>query len=720
MDEAEVVANLAVHTVQAVFHVLLDGDAALLRPALNAPLLDVFFGDRAEVLPGLAVFLDDGGGSHGVEQALLRRDGAPHIRGQAELLADLHGGFRVGNRLEVRLDDLIGDDQDVTVVVAFPDVAAVVALPVGGDGQHDVGVLVGRGEEVALADDELDGAVRLDALLGALGVGDAGAGAVPDHLDVRGNVLDLLGQVIVADDALPAIRADAVEGRPQGGRVERLAEDGVPLLGLGDGGGLAGGRSRGSAGGTGGTGLDQARAEVVGVVPGGRADGVAGLADVAAHGAQSDRQLRLLLGVVVTGGSPGREQGNLVVLAQDAGDLTQGVSRRAADGLGPFRGLRGAVVFALHVAEEVLVVLGVGRHMLSVEAHAAAVEEVPVDQAAVLILLEHDVRHSEHGGHIGARADRNPLRVKDVRGVGVDRVEQDELGAVLLPGLRVVGRVAQRGPGRVVAEGHDVLAVEHVQTVVVAVVVVAAVAPAEHGGREPAAPGAGLPSGQVVDAQLAQHVGAGAGAEDGVVAVGLVDALDLISDVLSGLVPGDALPLVLTAQVAVRLARLPVLALHRVLEAVKTAGLILLAPAAQAGALLTVHVVVGIEVVGALAQDHAVLDVRAHQALAAAVVRAGSGHPLAAFQYGFSGGGFSERIGRSDAAASGERHGGGAKRSGALQEISAADVGRQHLLNQCHCVRSSLSDELVRCITLPYILYTKKTGYTIHNCLHPV
>ena len=345
--------------------------------------------------------------------------------------------------------------------------------------------------------------------------------------------------------------------------------------------------------------------------------------------------------------------------------------------------------------------------MLSVEAHAAAVEEVPVDQAAVLVLLEHDVRHSEHGGHIGARADRNPLRVQHVRGVGVDRVEEDELGTVLLPGLRVVGRVAQRGPGRVVAERHDVLAVEHVQTVVVAVVVVTAVAPAEHRRREPAAPGTGLPGGQVVDAQLAQHVGAGAGAQDRVVAVGLVDALDLVGDVLSSLIPGDALPLVLTAQVAVRLARLPVLALHRVLEAVQAAGLILLAPAAQAGALLTVHIVIGVEVVRALAQDHAVLDVGTHQALAAAVVRAGSGHPLAAFEHGVSGGGLSERIGSGDAATGSERHAGDAERSGALQEIPAADVGRQHLFNQCHCVVPPYSDMLIRVYHSYIKLYNK-------------
>ena len=323
--------------------------------------------------------------------------------------------------------------------------------------------------------------------------------------------------------------------------------------------------------------------------------------------------------------------------------------------------------------------------MLGVEAHAAAVEEVPVDQAAVLVLLEHDIGHRQHGGHVGTRADRHPLRVQNVRRVGVDRVKQDELGAVLLPGLRVVGRVAQRGPSRVVTERHDVLAVEHVQTVVVTIVVVTAVAPAEHGRREPAAPGTGLPGGQVVDAQLAQHIGAGAGAEDGIVAVGLADALDLVGDVLSSLVPGDALPLVLTAQVAVRVARGPVLALHRVLETVQAAGLILLAPAAQAGTLLTVHIVIGVEIVGALAQDHAVLDVGANKALAAAVMRAGSRHPLAALQSSFAGG-LGQRIRSGNIRAAGEGHAGNTKRSGTLQEIPAADVGRQHILNQSHNV----------------------------------
>ena len=270
--------------------------------------------------------------------------------------------------------------------------------------------------------------------------------------------------------------------------------------------------------------------------------------------------------------------------------------------------------------------------MILVLAEAAAIQEVPVDERAVLVLLEHDIGHRHHGRHVGARADRDPLCIQDGGGIRIDRVEDDELDAGVLPLDSIVCRVAEGGPGRVVAEGHDIVAVQEVQAVVVAVVVVAAVAPAEYAGCVPAAPGAGRPRVQIVDVQLVQQaVRLAAQREDRVVAVGAVDALDLIVDILRRLVPGDALPLVLASELGVGVVRTPVLALHGVFQAVQTSRLILLRIASQAGSLLTVHAVVGVEVVSALADNDTVLDTGADQTLAAAVVPAGRRDPLAAF-----------------------------------------------------------------------------------------
>ena len=50
VDEAEVVADVAVDAVEAVLHILGDGDAALLRLALDAPLLDIVLGIRHDAV----------------------------------------------------------------------------------------------------------------------------------------------------------------------------------------------------------------------------------------------------------------------------------------------------------------------------------------------------------------------------------------------------------------------------------------------------------------------------------------------------------------------------------------------------------------------------------------------------------------------------------------------------------------------------------------------
>ena len=408
---------------------------------------------------------------------------------------------------------------------------------------------------------------------------------------------------------------------------------------------------------------------------------------MAAHGAQADGGLRKLLGVVGTSACPARQDGDVVVLAQDAGDLTQGLGVDAANLAGPLGGLGHTVVLAAQVTEEVLVGRGVGGHVVGVLANAAAVQEVPVDERAGLaVLLEHDVGHGHHGRHVGGGANRHPLGVENGRSVGVNRVEDDELDAGVLPGLGEVRGVAQGGPSGVVAEGDHVVAVQHVETVVVDRVVVAAVAPAEHARSVPAAPRGGRPRGEVVDVELVEQAGhAAAQSEDGVVAKLAVDALDLVMDVLGSLVPRDALPLVDAAKLGVRVLGAPVLALHGVLQAVEAASLVLLRPAAQAGPLLAVDLVVGVDVVGLLTDDDAVLRADLDEALAAAVVPASGGMPLALLVgLHLVGQGHTQvvvgRAAHRRQTQACRPHG----RNGASQELTPAEPGFQCILYQCH------------------------------------
>ena len=621
---------MPVDAVDAVLHILADGDAAFLRFALDAPLLDVVLGDRDQVLPGLAVFLDDGGGDDGVEEQLLRGNRAPHLGTEPELLADGHHGLGIALGLKEGLDHLAIDEQNVTVDVALPDIGAL-ALPVRGDGQNNIGILVGGGQEMSLADDKLDRAEGLDALFGAFTGGKLGLVGGPDHLDRGGDVLHPLCQVIVRNGIFPAIGAGPVDGVENIGRVKGFAEDRVPDLGIADHG--RGSGTAGSAVRAGGADLDQTRAEVVGVVPGGGADAVAALADVAAHGAQAGRQLRELFGVIGAGAGPGGENGNIVVLAEDARNLAQGIGGDAGNLFRPFRRLGNAVIFAAQIVEEVLVRLHIIGHVILVLAEAAAIQEIPVDEGAVLILFQHHIGHCHHGRHIRTRTDGNPLRVQNGGGVRIDRIEDHKLDPRLFPLDGIVRRVAQGGPGRVIAEGHNIVAVQEIQAVVVAVVVVAAVAPADRAGCVPGTPGGGRPGVQIVDVQFVQQaVCLSAQREDGIVAVGAVDALHLIVDQGCGLVPGNALPLIDAAQLSVRIPRGPVLALHGIFQAVQASRLILLGIAAQAGPLLTVDLIVGAEVVRALTDDDAILDTGADQTLAAAVVPAGRRDPGAALR----------------------------------------------------------------------------------------
>ena len=121
-------------------------------------------------------------------------------------------------------------------------------------------------------------------------------------------------------------------------------------------------------------------------------------------------------------------------------------------------------------------------------------------------------------------------------------------------------------------------------------------------------------------------------ADDGVLPILAVDALELVGHVRERLIPADALPFVAAAQLAMGVlaaAGLPVLALHGVLQAVAVVHLLAQRAPAQAAALLRAIPAILAAVVGFLAHHHAVYHVAHVVAHLVAVLMAMDGHPLA-------------------------------------------------------------------------------------------
>ena len=384
--------------------------------------------------------------------------------------------------------------------------------------------------------------------------------------------------------------------------------------------------------------LDEAVARVAGVprVDGGRA--VARLAVMAAQRRHGHERLRQVLGAQVAGGRVAVEEDHLVVLGGELRVPRDVLDRRAADLARPLRGFRRAVVGAQDVVAVVLVSRRVLRHGLGREAHRALVHEVPVDDvAALLVQADHLVDHGQQKRRIGARPHADPARAQLRGGHVVAGAHVHEPGAGFLGVVQPVHAGVLR-PGGVAAVQHDGVGVRQVVLVGAHhdIGVVAPGVQAQRLGLEcPAAERLGL--GVVYRAaDDGEHGRAGrpapAVADDGVLAVFGVDALQLVRDVVERLFPADALPLVLAAQLAVGVlgaARLPALALHGVLDAVGVVHLLAQGPPAQAAALLRAVEAVLAGVVGLLADDHAVHHVAHVQAHLVAVLVAVNGHPLA-------------------------------------------------------------------------------------------
>ena len=122
-------------------------------------------------------------------------------------------------------------------------------------------------------------------------------------------------------------------------------------------------------------------------------------------------------------------------------------------------------------------------------------------------------------------------------------------------------------------------------------------------------------------------------ADDGVLAVFAIHALELVGNVGKRFVPADALPFVAAAQLAMRIfaaTGLPMLALHGILQAVTVVDLLAQRASAQAASLLRAIPAVLACVVGFLPHNHAIHNVSQVRAHLVAILMAVNRHPLTA------------------------------------------------------------------------------------------
>ena len=437
-------------------------------------------------------------------------------------------------------------------------------------------------------DDAVDVARLVDARLGSVA-------RVPiSHLAIR-----------AGEARLPYVRAgnDAVDGILQAGKP-RLAR------------------------------LHKGRAAVTGVRMVVVRGAVARLAEMAPHRAERHEQLRDVLRPVAARSREVVEHPHVAGFADLAREIRDLFHRNAADVRRPLSCFRLAVVDALHVIAEVHVLLEVIGLVVGVEAHRVLVEEVPVDDVAFLFVeAKHLGGHAQHERRVRAGADGNPVRVEHLRGSRVDGIDRDELDPRLLGAKVMVARRARSRPSGIRRVEHDGVGVEHVGAVVAGARIGAGDA---DGGvrvqqvravRRRVGDGRMAPVGQKRRERVARAIAA---EEERLVAVLFLDGLELAGDVVDGLVPADALPFVLAAQLSVGVLGRPALALHGVLQAVRAEALLLLGLAAHAAALLRVVRAVLVRVVRLLTNDRAVLHHHLVHAAPAAVVPARGSHPCAA------------------------------------------------------------------------------------------
>ena len=362
------VVLLALHLVAAVGDELVQAHAAGLGLALDAPLLEVGLGngDERHVLAGVVV-RDDRGARDAVEERLLRADRVHRLRVHADGLHDQGVDLDVGLRFEQRLGDLREAEQELAVGSG----KAAGNFPLGGDGQHDVGIHRLRGHELGLCQHEVHLAMRLDTALHVRAGLQVGVLVMDDAVDVARAILAslrALAGVPVADHAILAGQARFPH--------LRSGDDAVDLV-------LLARITRAAT-------LHQGGAAITGVCMVVVRGAVAGLAHVAAHSAKRHEQLRNVLARIATSGGEVVKQPHVLLLADLASEPRDLLNGNAADGRRPLGVVLHAVVLAFQIVGEVDVFLQVFRLVVGVETDGVLVQKLPVDDVALgLVQADH-------------------------------------------------------------------------------------------------------------------------------------------------------------------------------------------------------------------------------------------------------------------------------------------------------------------------------------------
>ena len=256
--------------------------------------------------------------------------------------------------------------------------------------------------------------------------------------------------------------------------------------------------------------------------------------------------------------------------------------------------------------------------MVAVKADAVLVQVVLVIRAVGNPLMA----NGDHEGAVRTRQNRHPLIGNNLSSLVEPGINDDDFCAAFTALLHVPGMVA-----RLVR--RPVTTKEHVQVAAQSLQVMRRVCDSQptkhvrvHNGQ--CAEGnrtrfhvdrtaQGIKEHDVLVVVTVTNVG-GSAAQDTLGAVGIQRLLDTSRHQVEGLIPVKALPLVTTTQLAVRIVKREMLALHGILDACGRQNLAHLCAAAQASTALRHRVGILLSLVGAGLKRHAVLNVHAVKA----------------------------------------------------------------------------------------------------------
>ena len=531
------VALLAFHLVTAVGDKLIQAHTTGLSLALDAPLLKVGLGDgdKRHVLAGVVV-RDNRGARDAVEERLLRADRVDRLRVNANSLHDQGVDLDVSLRFEQRLGDLREAEQELAVGSG----KAAGNFPLGGDGQHDVGIHRLRGHELGLCQNEVHLAMRLDAALHVRAGLQVGVLVMDDAVDVARAILAslrALAGVPVADHTILAGQARFPH--------LRSGDDAIDLV-------LLARITRAAT-------LHQGGAAITSVCMVVVRGAVAGLAHMTAHSAQRHEQLRNVLARIAASGGEVMEQPHVLLLADFACEPGDFLNGDAADSGRPLGVVLHAVVLSFQIVDEVNVFLQVFGLVLSIETDGVLVQELPVNNVTLsLVQADHLGSDAQQERRVGASADGNPLGIEHLGRSRVNRVDSDELDARFLSADVVIARRAGGRPCGIRRVKHDGVGVQHVGAVVAHACVGARNADGVGGVQKVGAMRRGVRGAGVstpCQKRRKREARTVASQQECLVAVLFLDGLELVADVADGLIPADALPFILAAHLAVRVIR---------------------------------------------------------------------------------------------------------------------------------------------------------------------